>query len=427
MAITAACCTVAGHITAQQSTAHQGRAAGLAHRGAMGDGTSAGVCLLPSLVPPSNDEHGSTESPDPEFPNTSPPFPFEEDGLDEPPPLSVPVEPDPSAPPPMMMLMVESICCVMFFTSVSSCWYNADAGCLTCKLSVLTRSAGYVATAMFKGNLKPSWISTVPSGMGKVPVSGVMALGRLLGKEVADVAVSPPVTVLVDGATMMVVGNQDSDESVIVEIGTKLLPRLSEDTVVMLGRVAEEVVVASSVVGGELVSVSVAGTVALGGSVTVVGNSAVVVPDSAEVEFWDTVASVVVGSKVEVLKAVVGRSEMVVLAVIGISVGESPSLLVTVVPLPISVALGRGVVAVVMPVPGPVAEGSTVSTDDVDVAEMMVVPVPGPVADASIVDTVVGDGVEPVPGPVTEASIVDSADVAEVTPVPGPVADGSTL
>lgn len=48
----------------------------------------------------------------------------------------------------MMMLMVESICCVMFLTSVSSCWYSADAGCLTCKASVLTKSAGYVATAM---------------------------------------------------------------------------------------------------------------------------------------------------------------------------------------------------------------------------------------------------------------------------------------
>lgn len=88
------------------------------------------------------------ESPDPEFPNTSPPFPLEEDGLDEPPPLSVPVEPDPSAPLPIMMLIVESICCVMFLTSVSSCWYSAEAGCLTCKLSVLTRSAGYVATAI---------------------------------------------------------------------------------------------------------------------------------------------------------------------------------------------------------------------------------------------------------------------------------------
>lgn len=259
--------------------------------------------------------------------------------------------------------------------------------------------------------------------MGKVPVSGVMAFGRLVGSEVADVAVSP-VTVLVDGATMMVVGNQDSEESVIVEMGTKLLPRLSEDTVVMLGRVAEEVVDSSVVTGGVVSVVSVAGTVTLGGSDTVVGNSAVVVP--ASVEFWDTVASVVVGRK-EVLTSVVGKPEMVVFAVIGISVlVGSASVPVTVVPLPISVALGRGVV-VVMPVPGPVAEGSTDWTEDAPVVEMIVVPVPGPVADASIVDTVVGEGVEPVPGPVAEASIVDSVDVGEVTPVPGPVADGSTV
>lgn len=114
-------------------------------------------------------------------------------------------------------------------------------------------------------------------------MSGVIAFGRLLGSEVAVVAVSPPVTVLVDGATMMVVGNQDSEESVIVEMGTKLLPRLSEDTVVMLGRVAEEVV-GSSVVVGALVSVSDTGIVALGGSVTVVGNSDVDVPGSSEAE-----------------------------------------------------------------------------------------------------------------------------------------------
>lgn len=263
----------------------------------------------------------------------------------------------------------------------------------------------------------------MPSGMGRVPVSGVMAFGRLVGSEVADVAVSP-VTVLVDGATMMVVGNQDSEESVIVEMGTKLLPRLSEDTVVMLGRVAEEVVDSSVVTGGVVSVVSVAGIVTLGGSDTVVGNSAVVVP--ASVEFWDTVASVVVGRK-EVLTSVVGKPEMVVFAVIGISVlVGSASVPVTVVPLPISVALGRGVV-VVMPVPGPVAEGSTVWTEDPPVVEMIVVPVPGPVADASIVDTVVGEGVPPVPGPVAEASIVDSVDVGEVTPVPGPVAEGSTV
>lgn len=159
----------------------------------------------------------------------------------------------------------------------------------------------------------------MPSGIGKVPVSGVMAFGRLDGNEVAVVAVSLPVTVLVDGATMMVVGNQDSEESVIVEMGTKLLPRLSEDTVVIVGRVSEVVVVVASwLVTEGVVSVSVAETVALGGSETVVGNSAVDVGSSSVVEFWDTVASVVVG-KNEVL-TVGGRSVMVVLAVIDISV-----------------------------------------------------------------------------------------------------------
>lgn len=152
-----------------------------------------------------------------------------------------------------------------------------------------------------------------------MPVSGVMAFGRLDGNEVAVVAVSLPVTVLVDGATMMVVGNQDSEESVIVEMGTKLLPRLSEDTVVIVGRVSEVVVVVASwLVTEGVVSVSVAETVALGGSETVVGNSAVDVGSSSVVEFWDTVASVVVG-KNEVL-TVGGRSVMVVLAVIDISV-----------------------------------------------------------------------------------------------------------
>lgn len=254
-------------------------------------------------------------------------------------------------------------------------------------------------------------------------MSGVMAFGRFVGNEVADVAVSPPVTVLVDGATMIVVGSQDSEESVMVEMGTKLLPRLSEDTVVMLGRAAEEVV--SSVVTGSVVSVSVAETVMLGGSEMVVGSSAVVVAASPEVMFGETVASVVVG-KNEVLRPVGFRSEMVVLAVIGISLLTSPSVLVGVVPLLISDPLGEGV-GVVLPVPGPVAEGSTLCTEDASVVEMMVVPVPGPVAEASIVDTVVGEGVTPVPGPVAEASIVDSVDAAEETPVPGPVADGSTV
>lgn len=263
-----------------------------------------------------------------------------------------------------------------------------------------------------------------------MPVSGVMAFGRLDGNEVAVVAVSLPVTVLVDGATMMVVGSQDSEESVIVEMAVKLLPRVvSEDTVVMLGSAAEVVVVSSEVISVVVVPLSVAGIVTLGGSVTVVGSSAVVVGTSCVVEFWDTVASVVVGGRIEVLT--VGRSPMVVLAVIGISaVVDCPPVLMIVVPLLTSVGVGKGEVTVEMPVPGPVAEGSIVCTDEASVAVVSVVapvaPVPGPVADASIVDSV--EDVMPVPGPVTEASIVVSAVVVGVvTPVPGPVAEGSTV
>lgn len=49
-----------------------------------------------------------------------------------------------------------------------------------------------------------------------------MALGKLV--EAAGVVVAVPVTVLVDGATMMVVGNQEADESVMVDVASKLVP-----------------------------------------------------------------------------------------------------------------------------------------------------------------------------------------------------------
>lgn len=58
--------------------------------------------------------------------------------------------------------------------------------------------------------------------MGCVPVSGVMALGRLVAA--AEVVVAEPVTVLVDGATMMVVGSQEAEESVMVDVASKLVP-----------------------------------------------------------------------------------------------------------------------------------------------------------------------------------------------------------
>lgn len=62
----------------------------------------------------------------------------------------------------------------------------------------------------------------VPSGMGSVPVLGVMALGRLV--ETAEVVVAEPVTVLVEGATMIVVGSQEAEVSVMVEVASKLVP-----------------------------------------------------------------------------------------------------------------------------------------------------------------------------------------------------------
>lgn len=50
-----------------------------------------------------------------------------------------------------------------------------------------------------------------------------MAFGRLVASEVADVALSPSLTVAVPGATMIVVGRYGA-ESVMVEVASKLLP-----------------------------------------------------------------------------------------------------------------------------------------------------------------------------------------------------------
>lgn len=124
--------------------------------------------------------------------------------------------------------------------------------------------------------MKPSWISIVPSGIGSVPVLGVMAFGRLLANAVADEAVSPSVWVAgVDGATMMVVGRYGA-ESVMVAVGSKLLPKVSE-TVAMVGKAADDVVVVGVCVGvvsevtEAMVSESVVEAVRLAGTVTVVG------------------------------------------------------------------------------------------------------------------------------------------------------------
>lgn len=106
-----------------------------------------------------------------------------------------------------------------------------------------------------------------------------MAFGRLLASAVADEAVSPLVWVAgVDGATMMVVGRYGA-ESVMVAVGSKLLPKVSE-TVVVVGKAADDVV-AGAVVGVSVgvvsevteakVSDSVVEAVRLAGTVRVVG------------------------------------------------------------------------------------------------------------------------------------------------------------
>lgn len=207
----------------------------------------------------------------------------------------------------------------------------------------------------------------MPSGNGSVPVIGVMAFGRLVARAVADVAVSP-VTVLGSGATMIVVGKYGA-ESVMVAVGSKLLPKVSE-TVVMLGNEAEEVVATTIVVGVSVVTEltvlneevdSVAGTVMLAGIVTVVGRLVFDTLDSGTVVFTGTVEPV--ADKIEVLSAVrvalpkapVGKSVIVVLALNGNSVLVVPSVPITRVLFAITVVLGEGV-GMLMPVPGPVAE-----------------------------------------------------------------------
>lgn len=63
----------------------------------------------------------------------------------------------------------------------------------------------------------------VPSGIGSLAVLGVMAWGRFV--DAADVLAVVPVTVLVVGATMIVVGSHE-DESVSVAVGKRLVPKL---------------------------------------------------------------------------------------------------------------------------------------------------------------------------------------------------------
>lgn len=117
---------------------------------------------------------------------------------------------------------------------------------------------------------------------------GVMALGRLV--EAAEVVVAEPVTVLVEGATIMVVGNQEAEESVMVDVASKLVPYVSDDVVAVVS-LAEVTELEAVVVMGTVVSVdSVSEDVMFGGNVTVADKLEVKVPVSAKVEFSETVS-----------------------------------------------------------------------------------------------------------------------------------------
>lgn len=83
----------------------------------------------------------AVDLPDPE-PKTSLLPPLEDEVLEDPPELSVPVESDPSAPVPSVMPIAELICDVMLKIRSSGLWYSLAAGCMICMLSVLTRSIG---------------------------------------------------------------------------------------------------------------------------------------------------------------------------------------------------------------------------------------------------------------------------------------------
>lgn len=122
---------------------------------------------------------------------------------------------------------------------------------------------------------------------------GVMAFGSVVDTDEEVLAVVP-VTVLVVGATMIVVGSQEDDESVMVETGRRLVPKLSEVVaeVVVTGTVSDEEVAEVTVVGD---TNSVSEDVVLGGSVTVVGELNVSGPVSLDVAFSDTVGRVSVG------------------------------------------------------------------------------------------------------------------------------------
>lgn len=264
----------------------------------------------------------------------------------------------------------------------------------------------------------------MPSGIGWVPSLGVMALGKLV--DTAEVVVADPVTVLVVGATMIVVGNHEADESVMVVVARRLVPKVGVDVVeavvevvalaaVVLASV-EDTVVSADVELGKSVSVM------FGGSVTVVGKVSDDAPVgdgvSVAVEFSDTVGSVMVPLAVVMEE---GRSVAVLFSdtvgmardeVGAVSVGRSVSVLFGKIVTSVGDALLEPVNEV-MPLLAAEGVGNS-APDEVSVFEAEPVgvriadePVPTPVKPPEMV----GDSV-------TEASVAEVSVAAEV-----PVAD----
>lgn len=204
----------------------------------------------------------------------------------------------------------------------------------------------------------------VPSGIGSVPVLGVIALGRLVANAVAVEAGVP--SVAVSGAATMIVVGRYGAESVMVAVGSKLLPKVSE-TVVMMGTIAEDVVVVgvsvavvSEVTDAKVID-SVREAVMLKGSVTVVG-SLVADPEPFVAEPLTGTAvkdGTRVLSAVRVTLPLAPVSWLVAVVLTGIG-----SAVVAALPVPmkkvlfaLTTALGEGVEKpIVIPVAGPVAE-----------------------------------------------------------------------
>lgn len=196
---------------------------------------------------------------------------------------------------------------------------------------------------------------------------GVMALGRLLASAVGVEALFPSVAVVGGAATIIVVGRYGA-ESVMVAVGSKLLPKVSE--IVMMGTTAEDVVVVGvtvivdsvelvSEVNGAIVFDCIDEAVILAGRVTVVGN---LVAEPFAEPFTGTAVkdgtNVLSAVRVTLPLAPVGWPVAVVFAGIGSSVLAALPVPTKKVLFALTTALGEGVeIPIVMPVPGPVAEG----------------------------------------------------------------------